>query len=594
MAKSSFYEGSTQYDQISESYTLLPQVEAALAGAQAAQAAAELAEDHAQTYYEGMVAFGVESFNTRTGAVVAASGDYTAAQVTNTPSGTISATTVQAALDELDNEKAVKATSLTAGAGLTGGGDLSTSRTFAVGAGTGITVNTDDVALDTANTRNSDHASVTLTAGAGLTGGGDITTSRSFAVGAGTGITVNADDVALANMPANTIKGNNTGGSAAPVDLTAAQTAAMLPAFVGDSGSGGTKGLVPTPAAGDSVKYLRGDGVFASVTSSNIPDEPRRNILLNSVYGSKAIADFRRLVNTLAIGFNGATDAANAISTGSSSNYTVSTANGTVAPSRTETVINISALTKIGDFVSGTPANLYDGVTDQAVASCATTSAAIATARFGVDLGVGVSKAITGLKTWGANDRGYAGSGDTSNITITLKAANSDPTGTGWTGATIGTVAVFANSAATNAKTSLGNANTTGYRWVWVEVSKPSASSLAVLAEVEFYESPLNNMTVVTVAQTTDSSVSNSRVLIEYSGTGTLNTDITVDVSCDGGSHWTAATLTQVTAYAGGSTVRILAETADTACTAGTSFQVRLKTLNNKDITFTALAAVVH
>lgn len=86
---------------------------------------------------------------------------------------------------------------LTAGAGLTGGGDISSSRTFAVGAGTGITVNADDVALDTAHARNVDHSAVTLTAGAGLTGGGDISSSRSFAVGAGTGITVNADDVAL-------------------------------------------------------------------------------------------------------------------------------------------------------------------------------------------------------------------------------------------------------------------------------------------------------------------------------------------------------------------------------------------------------------
>ncbi|MGD9590805.1 MAG: hypothetical protein AB7Q37_18615 [Pyrinomonadaceae bacterium] len=41
------------------------------------------------------------------------------------------------------------------------------------------------------------HSGVTLTAGAGLTGGGTIAASRTFAVGAGTGITVNADDVAL-------------------------------------------------------------------------------------------------------------------------------------------------------------------------------------------------------------------------------------------------------------------------------------------------------------------------------------------------------------------------------------------------------------
>ena len=45
-----------------------------------------------------------------------------------------------------------------------------------------------------------------LTAGAGLTGGGDLSSDRSFAVGAGTGITVNADDVAVAF--ANTSEAN--------------------------------------------------------------------------------------------------------------------------------------------------------------------------------------------------------------------------------------------------------------------------------------------------------------------------------------------------------------------------------------------------
>lgn len=40
-----------------------------------------------------------------------------------------------------------------------------------------------------------DHTGVTLTAGSGLTGGGDISANRTFAVGAGKGITVNADDV---------------------------------------------------------------------------------------------------------------------------------------------------------------------------------------------------------------------------------------------------------------------------------------------------------------------------------------------------------------------------------------------------------------
>lgn len=47
----------------------------------------------------------VSSVFTRTGAVVAVAGDYTAAQITNTPSGGISAITTQAAINELDTEK---------------------------------------------------------------------------------------------------------------------------------------------------------------------------------------------------------------------------------------------------------------------------------------------------------------------------------------------------------------------------------------------------------------------------------------------------------------------------------------------------------
>jgi hypothetical protein len=103
------------------------------------------------------------------------------------------------------------------GAGLTGGGDLSVDRTLAVGAGTGITVNADDVALDTASTRNTDHAAVVLTAGAGLTGGGDITASRTFAVGAGTNIASNADDVAVTPQPgaASKLLGRGDSGAGA-------------------------------------------------------------------------------------------------------------------------------------------------------------------------------------------------------------------------------------------------------------------------------------------------------------------------------------------------------------------------------------------
>lgn len=78
----------------------------------------------------------------------------------------------------------------------------------------------------------------------------------------------------LASMATLTIKGNNTGGSSVPLDLTVAQTNAILPAFTGDSGAGGVKGLVPAPASGDAaaLKYLKADGTWATTPTASIPN----------------------------------------------------------------------------------------------------------------------------------------------------------------------------------------------------------------------------------------------------------------------------------------------------------------------------------
>jgi hypothetical protein len=41
---------------------------------------------------------------------------------------------------------------------------------------------------------------------------------------------------------------------------------------VGDSGAGGTKGLVPAPTTGDATKYLKGDGTWASPAGAGSAD----------------------------------------------------------------------------------------------------------------------------------------------------------------------------------------------------------------------------------------------------------------------------------------------------------------------------------
>jgi hypothetical protein len=78
----------------------------------------------------------------------------------------------------------------------------------------------------------------------------------------------------LANMAQATIKGRAVGaGTGDPADLSATQATAILNAVVGDSGSGGTKGLVPAPGAGDAAagKFLKADGTFAVPATGGAP-----------------------------------------------------------------------------------------------------------------------------------------------------------------------------------------------------------------------------------------------------------------------------------------------------------------------------------
>lgn len=87
----------------------------------------------------------VSSVFGRTGAILALSGDYTSSQITN--ASTVPGSSVTAALNSLLSTRALASRNLIAGAGLTGGGDLSADRTFNIGANIdgSIVVNADDV-----------------------------------------------------------------------------------------------------------------------------------------------------------------------------------------------------------------------------------------------------------------------------------------------------------------------------------------------------------------------------------------------------------------------------------------------------------------
>lgn len=111
--------------------------------------------------------------------------------------------------------------SVTAGSGLTGGGTIAATRTINIGQGTGISVAADSISTNDSEivhdnlsgfvaNEHINHTSVTLTAGNGLTGGGTIAASRTFAVGAGTLIDVTADavNVDLSELSTSTTDGD--------------------------------------------------------------------------------------------------------------------------------------------------------------------------------------------------------------------------------------------------------------------------------------------------------------------------------------------------------------------------------------------------
>jgi hypothetical protein len=79
----------------------------------------------------------------------------------------------------------------------------------------------------------------------------------------------NVTNAKLATVLNNRIKGNISGITTSPSDLTGTEVTAILDGMVGSNGTiAGTKGLVPAPTATDNVKYLRGDGTWQTVTTS--------------------------------------------------------------------------------------------------------------------------------------------------------------------------------------------------------------------------------------------------------------------------------------------------------------------------------------
>lgn len=150
-------------------------------------------------------------------------------------------------------------------------------------------------------------------AGAVVVNGGAGGTPSSLTLTNATGLPVGG----IAAIGANTFVANGTGGSASPTALSAAAATALLSAMVGDSGSGGTKGLVPAPAAGDAAaaKFLKADGTWAVPAGGGgggTPGGADTQVQFNDggSFGGDSGLTFNKTTNALSVG--GATVTINA------------------------------------------------------------------------------------------------------------------------------------------------------------------------------------------------------------------------------------------------------------------------------------------
>lgn len=238
--------------------------------------------------------------------------------------------------------------------------------------------------------------------------------------------------------------------------------------------------------------------------------------------------------------------------------------------------------TVISSGVSGA-SNAFDGSKSDAFATGAQSSPTHSVMYLGKDWGSGNDKVVTKVTFEGWTDQGFTHSVDAS-MTITLYGS---ATGTfGGEEVDLGGAITFTDTSDNTLRT-LTPTSTTAYRYHRAHFDMPSAgANQSGCVEMEFFEQPLTNMTLVSNAFTADSAPDTGRVHVQVveNESITINTDLTAEISRDGGTNWTAVTLALVETLADGTKAYEDAAVDISGQPSATSMKYRIKTLNTKDI----------
>jgi hypothetical protein len=302
-------------------------------------------------------------------------------------------------------------------------------------------------------------------------------------------------------------------------------------------------------------------------------DEYRQASLLDRIYQSKAYGGYRRVMNTFADGFKN-TDGVGSLTGGSvntGSGYVQATAAATISSNNpTSSASGLQTLT-----IMDRSWTLLNGATYAKFG-------VYMTAAGSVTLKVVQRNSAGNYTVINAQTFSHPGGGF---VDFTLTTPYAVPaSGNFYVAAYVPVVALDYQSGAPLAFIA-GDAAVGSTSGSWTEQTGTAPSLRATT---------LPAISLTTGLQPTDSAVSNGRVLMEFdnSAAPVLNTDLTAEVTCNGGTNWVAAALAAVTSNS--QTGRKVAETADQACTSGSLFAARIKTPTGKLVPLYGLSVAVH
>lgn len=323
--------------------------------------------------------------------------------------------------------------------------------------------------------------------------------------------------------------------------------------------------------------FLKPDGDGSSLTgiTTGATDAEKANILLNSfriaINGGLSV---QQMVDGVVDEYEDETgiDTATSPSETLNENYD---ATSDYYTSGLESLIDASGETLIGDLTgSGGLAELFNGVWGTTGAESIGDSAGPKYG--GVDWGVGITKTIVKCVVKSRTNGNFQ-PGGANDITLVLQGSTDN-----FSASTVDLGTLYVGTSVQNTAYEItGLTTSTAYRYHRIKITSTGAGGSPTIAELELSEQILGNMTLVSVAATALAQPDEALIAVYQEDVDaiTINTDLTAEVSRDGGVTWDLVTLAEVASLTTG---RILTGTV-TLTSSGTSMKYRIKTLNTKE-----------